>query len=680
MVATPAKRASVGSTLFALATFAVVLLFVIIAARRPYIVAAQSAMVEAKFRQASSLQTLRLYVDHVREAQEALWLDRTPASIAAYLQAQDWFGAHLRTVARTNPRLATHIRFLYERYARDTARLASERAAQVSPLLTRDYAQLEEYVFDNTMHAYDIAYAQQGAYDAFSARMEASGLGLSLAVAAATLLLLALSQLYRVRLQRLSDERIALLADAAMKDALTGLRNLRAFEEDVHQAAAVALRCNYPIALVLLDVDGFKEANDRSGHATGDDILKGIAARLSMLREADGVYRIGGDEFAIILPATKGSGAEILARRLLEHAISDGRSPVTLSAGIAQLRAGEALSDWRERADIALYEAKRRGGDTAVLFENIEAQARFVGAQSVSRVRELLAKQGVQIAFQPIWNHDADRIVAFEALARPQRAYRFAGPREAFDAAQRIGRTLELDLLCMRAALSAVRDNRLEMPIFLNVTPATLEHPLFHVGTIAALLAEYEIDPSRVVMEITERTIRDLDTVVRRAGELRERGIRIALDDAGTGSSGLTLLSSLRFDFVKLDRSVLLEGQRANASGVIAGILAIGDSMGAVLIAEGIESPELLEFARNLHRTVPVRSAGVRAFQGYLLGRPRIVTPSRKVASLFGGLDGRRKASGKQQSDSGAGVDEAQRGVCGERMTVLDVDFQVASE
>ncbi len=192
----------------------------------------------------------------------------------------------------------------------------------------------------------------------------------------------------------------------------------------------------------------------------------------------------------------------------------------------------------------------------------------------------------------------------------------------------------------MRAALSAVRDNRLGTPIFLNVTPATLEHPAFHAGTIVALLAEYGVEPSRVVMEITERTIRDLDTVVRRVGEIRERGIRIALDDAGIGSSGLTLLSSLRFDFVKLDRSVLLEGQRANASGVIAGILAIADSMGAVLIAEGIESPEMLEFARTLHKSVPVRSAGVHAFQGYFLGRPRIVTPSCDVASLFGGLDG----------------------------------------
>lgn len=589
---------------------------------------ARSDAVEVVFGHASSIQTERLYIEHLREAQEDLWIERTPAAIAAYAQARHLFAQHLNVIARWEPVLTRQIRARYLRYVNETLRALHGDTRVTPALLTGEYTALETFTHDQAQRVYHVAFASQIAFDAFRARNDEERFAFLLIVAVVALALLGLSQFYRLRLQRLTDERIALLSHAALNDALTGLRNLRAFEEDLPKGAAVAQRFNHPISLVLLDVDRFKEANDRSGHAAGDVLLKRIAARLKGLREADGAYRLGGDEFAVMLPGTGGSGAETLARRLVADSLRYGKSTVTLSAGVAQLRPGEALSDWRERADIALYESKRRGGETAVLFENIEAQTRFVSAQAVSRIRELLAKDGMQAAFQPIWNRDATEIIAFEALARPLREYRFAGPQEAFDAAHRIGRIMDLDLLCMRAALGAVRDYGIEGPIFLNVTPATLEHPLFAAATIGALLPEYGVDASRIVIEITERTIRDLDALVRSADALRHLGMRIALDDAGAGSSGMSLLSSLTFDYVKLDRTLLLEGHNPKARGVLAGILAIADSMGALLIAEGIETPELLDFARNLHRIMNVQSQGVRALQGYLLGQPRIPTPA----------------------------------------------------
>lgn len=618
------KRASLGSAIFAAATVVVVVALLVVASHRPAVLTAQADNLEAQFREASSLQTQRLYVDHVREAQEDLWIERTRAAAAAYAQARRWFSKHLVNVARWNPRVAGRMETLYDRYVSDTMR--GLRGPGVSPgVLTRDYVALEEYAFRQTMAAYDQAYTSQQQYDAFRTRNDDERFAFLLVVALATLVLLGLSQFYRIRLHRLSEERIALLSHAALNDALTGLRNLRAFEDDLPKGAAVAQRFNHPITLVLLDVDRFKEANDRSGHAAGDEVLKLIAKHLRGIREADGAYRLGGDEFAVMLPGTNGSGAEVLARRLVGETIAHDKSTVTLSAGIAELRPGEALSDWRERADIALYEAKRRGGGTAVLFSSIEAQTRFVSAQSVSRIRDLLAHDGVETAFQPIWDRETKEIIAYEALARPLREYRFTGPQEAFDAAQRIGRTMELDLLCMRAALGAVRANRLDVPVFLNVTPATLEHPLFAPAQIGALLDEHGIEASRVIVEITERTIGDLDALVRSAEGLRHIGIRIALDDVGTGSSGLTLLSSLTFEYLKLDRTLLQDAHNPKVRGILAGMLAIADSMGALLIAEGIETPELLEFARNLHRIMRVQSAGVRAFQGYYLGQPRIL-------------------------------------------------------
>ncbi len=630
----PTRRASVGSALSALAIFAIVLVFIVIAARRPAVVASYSAKVEVEFRAASALQTLRLYAEQLRAAQEGLWLDSPRASGDAYAQARRWFEEHLIHVAWANPAVARQIHLLYERYVRATLQARRTGSLHPPPLLARDYTQMEEFVFRKTMRAYDRAYAEQDRYYAFTHRTRESMLALSLVVAVLTLLLLALSQSYRARLQRSAQERIAFLAEAAMKDALTGLRNLRAFEEELPRAAALALRCNHVISLMLLDLDGFKEANDRFGHAAGDEVLKSASERLSGLREADGAYRLGGDEFAIVLPGTSGPGAEIVARRLLAPIAYD-RAAITLSAGIAQLHPGEALTDWRERADIALYEAKRRGGDTAVLFESIDVQTRFVSAHAISRLRNLLAEGRMETAFQPIWDGSTGAIFAFEALARPPLEYGFAGPQEAFDTAQRVGRVVELDRLCLESALAAVRTNELRAQIFLNVTPATLEHPLFQVESIGALLAEHEIDPSRVVIEITERTIKDIDAVVRSAQALRELGMRIALDDVGTGSSGLSLLSTLTFDFVKIDRTLMLDGKSRKARAILAGIVSIAAAMDAVLIAEGIETPALLEFASTLHLTGQATSAGVGAFQGYLLGAPQILTPSRNVERLF---------------------------------------------
>ncbi len=634
-MASPIRRVLSVHVAFALATLALILPFVVFAARDPSLVASRSAMAEAQFGQASTLQTLRLYLEKLRAAQEGLWLEKTRTSQRTYSTARRWFEQHLQSVAWWNRQLAGSLRLMYRGYVGDTAQALRSAPARPPARLSRDYAQFEQRLFSLTAQAYDRAYTSQDGYLAFKDRSQHLMLAFSIVVALATVVLLALSQLYRIRWQRSAEERITFLAEAAAKDFLTGLRNLRAFDEDLPKAAAIAQRNNHPISLIVFDLDGFKETNDRFGHAVGDTFLKYVAGRLNGLREGDGVYRLGGDEFAIVLAGTPAAGAEVVARRLRTPVANEGRL-VTLSAGIAELRPGEPLSDWRERADIALYEAKRRGGDTAVLYASIEEQSHFVGAQAASRIRELLECGEMETAFQPIWNRSVSEIVAFEALARPPQRYGFTGPQEAFDAAQRIGRIVELDYLCMQSALRAARDHHLPAHIFLNVTPATLEHPLFEAASIETLLAEYDIASQRVVIEITERTIKDLPALVRSAEKLRQLGVRIALDDAGTGSTGLTLLSSLTCDFVKIDRSLLTEGQAPKGRAVLAGVLAIADAMGSCLIAEGIETQEQLRFAAGLHRVPRTRSLGVQGFQGFLFGAPQILAPSCNAETVFG--------------------------------------------
>jgi diguanylate cyclase (GGDEF)-like protein len=420
------------------------------------------------------------------------------------------------------------------------------------------------------------------------------------------------------------EEKVAALQQAALTDSLTHLGNHRAFSDDFAREIARAKRNHYALALALIDIDDFKAVNDSRGHGHGDDVLSAVGELLRTLRQEDRAYRVGGDEFALLLVETDPAAAKAVLGRLRYEA-QTRLSGATLSIGYVNLTEAQLDQEPYELADSALYEAKRGGRNTIVCFDDIGEAVNVFSPRKAEVVRRMINEQLLSVAFQPIWDIDSTRPLAFEALARPSPELDLSGPQEAFDIAERIRQVYELDCLCIRKALECASNLPSGATIFLNVAPVSLAHVRFDPDAFVAQLRTAGIDPHNVVIELTERRIDDQAAIIQRAHALQVLGVRMALDDTGSGHAGLEILSKLRLDFVKIDRSLLVKAiDDKGARGVLAGIIAIARETGSYLIAEGVESRALLDFACNAHDPGNTASPGIRGVQGYLLGRPEL--------------------------------------------------------
>jgi len=417
-----------------------------------------------------------------------------------------------------------------------------------------------------------------------------------------------------------SATTLALLERAALTDGLTALGNNRSFYEDLERELARAERHAHPLALALIDVDGFKAFNDKGGHSHGDAVLTAVGTGLRTMRSEDRGYRIGGDEFALILVETDPAAAAVALARL-EAAIREIALGATVSIGYVNLL-GEALeADPYELADTALYEAKRLGRNQTVCFENVRSTVNVFSPRKAEAVRSMIEQGLMSTAFQPIWDMQSTRPLGFEALARPFPELGLAGPQEAFDVAERMRRLPELDALCTRKSLEAAANLPPDSSIFLNYSPASLVGTAFDPQAFVANVRAAGLSPEQIVIELTERRIDDPASVAKRVVALRALGVRMALDDTGSGHAGLEILSKVRFDFVKIDRGLIVDAMTSGeARGVLAGIIAIARETGSYLIAEGIENGAMLDFVQNAHLA---SFSGVRGVQGYLLGRPQ---------------------------------------------------------
>lgn len=419
--------------------------------------------------------------------------------------------------------------------------------------------------------------------------------------------------------------RLALLR--ATRDALTGLGNTTEFHEELRRAIALAARYGEPLTVAVLDVDDFKLVNDRRGHRAGDGVLVGVGQLLQGGRPEDRGFRIGGDEFALILPRTDADGA---AERLNRIRVTSGeRLAVTLSCGLAELdpAAPEApeAETMIEEADAAVYEAKRLGRDRVACFADLD-DAQIVTGHQIAALHELLAGAPPDIAFQPIWElaDDVNRIIGYEALARPDASSGLA-PGDAFAIAERIGRAHQLDALCRGATLARAHELPADALLFLNVAPQSLDHDELAGDTLVRAVRAAGLEPARVVLEITERSSARLERVVRDASRLRGLGFKLALDDVGAGNAGLEMLRRMPVDYIKIDRDVIVESNSGTAAAraVLHAVLAFAAETGAYVIAEGIETEAMLDHVRHPPVLLPAgRRIGVHAVQGYLLGRP----------------------------------------------------------
>jgi diguanylate cyclase (GGDEF)-like protein len=412
--------------------------------------------------------------------------------------------------------------------------------------------------------------------------------------------------------------------DARM-DPLTGLANHRAFQEELGRQVADATRSGRPLALVILDLDDLKRVNDADGHAAGDELLATVGRLVgATLRTSDRAFRIGGDEFAILLPATTADAAFGIVRRLLAsatggHPILHDTRRFSFSAGISTAPT-PSLDGVRlvHHADAALYWAKRHGRTDIQVFD----PARH-GARGDERSVEELATAVARVAtgrllrpvYQPIISLMSGRPIGFEGLVRPTPDAGFANAGALFTAAEVADRIVELDMAAIETI--AGRAGRLEPDVYLslNLSPRTMETEQFHVGELVGILRRCGLAPEQIVIELTEReAIEDLSRLRANLERVRAAGFRMAADDVGAGNAGLRLLSEINFDVVKIDLSLVQRGVLQESSlAVLRGLREMARRSGASVVAEGVETPEQL---------VALRSLGIPAAQGYLLGRP----------------------------------------------------------
>lgn len=411
----------------------------------------------------------------------------------------------------------------------------------------------------------------------------------------------------------------------ALLDALTGLGNHRAFQEELSRQLESARRHDQPLALLLIDVDDLKKVNDERGHVGGDQLLSTVGRIASaVLRRADRAFRVGGDEFAVLLPQSDVETGLAVARRILATALGGGDptqpiAPFSLSIGVSAfpLPSSEGHLLYRQ-ADAALYWCKRHGRTAAVAYDpgrhgNV-SDTRSVEEMSAA-VGEILASRALRPVYQPIFSLDTGEAIGFEGLVRPTEGAPFVDASSLFAAAEVADRTVELDMHCLEVVAAGA--GRLDPGTYLsvNLSPRTLESDLFRPTELTAVLRRRGIAPEQVVLELTEREeVEDLEQLRRNVAACRKAGMRIAADDVGAGNAGLRLLSEIHFDIVKIDLSLVQGGVVHDPShAVLRALQRLAEQWNASIVAEGVETAEQLAV---------IRAVGIGAGQGYLLGRP----------------------------------------------------------
>jgi diguanylate cyclase (GGDEF)-like protein len=419
----------------------------------------------------------------------------------------------------------------------------------------------------------------------------------------------------RKRAEQALHESAERFAEMATTDRLTGLKNRREFE----RVLGTIPRERY--AILAIDVDGLKPINDQYGHEAGDVLLQAVAITLrALVRGWDVVARVGGDEFAVILPGAGGADAAGVAERMRTamHSVTVLQGRARISVGWAAAPSGaDPSATWRA-ADEVLYRAKRSGRDRVEGTEAITsdaATAHPAATRDAVLLTEVLDRGTIGAAYQPIVDLRNGTVVGYEALARPSGVGPLASVAGIFDAARRLGRIRDLDWLCRRAALREARGLPAGATLFLNVSAAAFLDPVHEVDQLLLLLRWAGRSPTDVVLELTEQeTIPDLERLQIIAGAYREHGVRFAADDVGDGHSTLEVLAALDPEFIKIARSLSTSASRSGSRAAIRAAQAFARDSGAVLIAEGVESATV---ARDL------LELGITLGQGNHLGPPQ---------------------------------------------------------
>ncbi|HEX2272776.1 MAG TPA: EAL domain-containing protein [Acidimicrobiales bacterium] len=421
------------------------------------------------------------------------------------------------------------------------------------------------------------------------------------------------------------------IAFQATHDALTRLPNRVMFMERLSHALARRRRNPSGLAVLFLDLDRFKWLNDSLGHAAGDEVLVTVATRLRQaLRPEDTLARFGGDEFVVLCEGVSSQAAALtLAERLrtaLEAPIEVGgeETTLTLSVGVAYASpdGGEETAEALVRdADAAMYRAKERGRDRHELFDVTTRVVALARHETVNALRRGTERGEMVVHYQPQVDLGGERVVGVEALVRwnhPQRG--LLTPGEFISLAEETGIIVPLGARVLSAAChqAVVWEQREDLPekLCLSVNLAArqlLANDL--CGLIDDVLRTSGLDASQLCLEITESVLLDdTEASARALGDLKALGVRVAVDDFGTGFSALSYLKRFPVDVLKIDRSFVVGlGRSREDRAIVASVVDLAHAFGLTTVAEGVETPEQL---------AELRALGCELAQGYLWSRP----------------------------------------------------------
>jgi len=421
------------------------------------------------------------------------------------------------------------------------------------------------------------------------------------------------------------EEKSKELWTMAHHDALTGAKNRRAFDEFMKNLPAMLGERDIGVCFALFDVNHFKAINDSYGHGVGDQVLNVIAGRIaSVLRRGEELFRIGGDEFAVVLMECDETSALRIAERCHEKIVGYDfsrlgiREPLRISAGLASARVDdiEDLQNLQWKADVAMYRAKRPGHANVVMFTEAlarDSEGLFSSWVNTAVYDAVVYGKGLLMHYQPIVDLGSGKICHYEALVRIEQDGEVIMPSNIFPVVEARRLEVELDRAVLRRVLADLRGGKVQLGtgVSINLSGPSVVHEQVCAwfDDFKPLLKDY-----RVMIEVTETAlITQIGLANENLTRLQQLGFEIALDDFGSGYSSVRYLASMPVDAVKFDIS-LVHGLQDDTQRIMVTHLAqMILEAGHQLVAEGIEDVATLEAAK---------AAGFSRGQGYLLGRP----------------------------------------------------------
>ncbi len=432
----------------------------------------------------------------------------------------------------------------------------------------------------------------------------------------------------------------------AVYDTLTGLLNRRGFSESLVDSLARARREKGKTAVLLVDIDRFKDVNDALGRKAGDVLLKEIATRFKgYIRQTDYIARLGADEFAIILNHLADyADASTVAQKILDSFKTPLEAPtndqvMSCSIGISVAPQDETdPSELLQYADLAMYQAKASGGNRYNFYTKV-LQAEVLNNLNMERdLRRAIQCDELEPYFQPQYELSGVKLIGFEALVRWKHPTRgILPPNEFISLAEKTRLIVDVGYIVFDRACAQLEQMQREtdepLTMSINMSPKQLEDPEL-VDKLIAMTTSYNVDPRNILLEITENllmnnTAKTLDTLA----AIKELGIQIALDDFGTGYSSISYLKQFPFDQIKIDRQFITNAHKNETDiRLVKLIVGMAETLGLQAVAEGIDNEEQLARLQELECNLG---------QGYLFSKPvtgweamKLVTGEKKVESF----------------------------------------------